>query len=118
MQALQRMIEICSVDLLFDHIAQSCGIDRHIVGGFGFAFCAVRLIAGFGKRDDAVELAAVDAAWEPYAAAATAQCAASVIVTALLTPFVVNWLYKYEEKKGLINYDLPLASEDTEEEAA
>ena len=61
-------------------------------------------------------IAAVDATWEPYAAAATAQCAASVIVTALLTPFVVNFLYKYEEKKGLINYDLPLASEEGEEE--
>ncbi len=63
-------------------------------------------------------IAAVDATWEPYAAAATAQCAASVIVTALLTPFVVNALYKYEEKKGLINYDLPLASEDTGDEEA
>lgn len=62
-------------------------------------------------------IAAVDATWEPYAAAATAQCAASVIVTALLTPFVVNALYKYEEKKGLINYNLPLASEDGEEES-
>jgi len=62
-------------------------------------------------------IAAVDAAWEPYAQAATAQCAASVIVTALLTPFVVNTLYKYEEKKGLINYNLPLASEEGEEES-
>ncbi len=61
-------------------------------------------------------IAAVDATWEPYAATATAQCAASVIVTALLTPFVVNALYKYEEKKGLINYDLPLASEEGVEE--
>ncbi|MBR1919993.1 MAG: 2-keto-3-deoxygluconate permease [Spirochaetales bacterium] len=63
-------------------------------------------------------IAAVDATWEPYAAAATAQCAASVIVTALLTPFVVNALYKYEEKKGLINYNLPLASEEGEEESS
>ena len=61
-------------------------------------------------------IAAVDPTWAPYAASATAQCAASVIVTALVTPFVVNALYKYEEKKGLINYDLPLASEDTGDE--
>lgn len=44
---------------------------------------------------------------------ATAQCAAAVIVTAIVTPLVVNALYKYEEKHGLINYDVPLASEDT-----
>ena len=37
------------------------------------------------------------------------------MMTALLTPFVVNALYKYEEKKGLINYDLPLASEEDDE---
>lgn len=42
-----------------------------------------------------------------------AQCAAAVIVTAIVTPLVVNALYKYEEKHGLINYDVPLASEDT-----
>ena len=83
--------------------------------------CAVGAAVGTSAGNSVATpaaIAAVDAAWEPYAAAATAQCAASVIVTALLTPFVVNWLYKYEEKKGLINYDLPLASEDTEEEAA
>ncbi|MBR1758303.1 MAG: 2-keto-3-deoxygluconate permease [Lachnospiraceae bacterium] len=77
--------------------------------------CAVGAAVGTSAGNSVATpaaIAAVDAAWEPYAAAATAQCAASVIVTALVTPFVVNWLYKYEEKKGLINYDLPLASED------
>ena len=59
----------------------------------------------------------MDSTWAPYAAAATAQCAASVIVTAILTPFVVNTLYQYEEKKGLINYNLPLASEDDKVES-
>ena len=82
--------------------------------------CAVGAAVGTSAGNSVATpaaIAAVDATWEPYAAAATAQCAASVVVTALLTPFVVNWLYKYEEKKGLINYDLPLASEDASEDA-
>ena len=82
--------------------------------------CAVGAAVGTSAGNSVATpaaIAAVDATWEPYAAAATAQCAASVVVTALLTPFVVNWLYKYEEKKGLINYDLPLASEDASENA-
>ena len=82
--------------------------------------CAVGAAVGTSAGNSVATpaaIAAVDATWEPYAAAATAQCAASVVVTTLLTPFVVNWLYKYEEKKGLINYDLPLASEDASEDA-
>lgn len=82
--------------------------------------CAVGAAVGTSAGNSVATpaaIAAVDAAWEPYAAAATAQCAASVIVTAVLTPFVVNALYKYEEKKGLINYDVPLASEETDEVA-
>lgn len=82
--------------------------------------CAVGAAVGTSAGNSVATpaaIAAVDATWEPYAAAATAQCAASVVVTALLTPFVVNWLYKYEERKGLINYDLPLASEDASEDA-
>ncbi len=83
--------------------------------------CAVGAAVGTSAGNSVATpaaIAAVDATWEPYAAAATAQCAASVIVTALLTPFVVNALYKYEEKKGLINYNLPLASEEGEEESS
>lgn len=83
--------------------------------------CAVGAAVGTSAGNSVATpaaIAAVDATWEPYAAAATAQCAASVVVTALLTPFVVNWLYKYEEKKGLINYDLPLASDDDSENSA
>ena len=82
--------------------------------------CAVGAAVGTSAGNSVATpaaIAAVDSTWEPYAAAATAQCAASVVVTALLTPFVVNWLYKYEERKGLINYDLPLASEDASEDA-
>ena len=82
--------------------------------------CAVGAAVGTSAGNSVATpaaIAAVDATWEPYAAAATAQCAASVVDTAQHTPFVVNWLYKYEEKKGLINYDLPLASEDASEDA-
>ena len=81
--------------------------------------CAVGAAVGTSAGNSVATpaaIAAVDATWEPYAAAATAQCAASVIVTAILTPFVVNALYKYEEKKGLINYNVPLASEEIEED--
>lgn len=77
--------------------------------------CAVGAAVGTSAGNSVATpaaIAAVDATWAPYAAEATAQCSASVIVTAVLTPFVVNWLYKYEEKHGLINYDVPLASEE------
>ncbi|MGI5172583.1 2-keto-3-deoxygluconate permease [Treponema sp. OMZ 840] len=77
--------------------------------------CAVGAAVGTSAGNSVATpaaIAAIDPTWAPYAAAATAQCAASVIVTAIVTPFVVNALYKYEEKKGLINYDVPLASEE------
>ncbi|MGE4283837.1 MAG: 2-keto-3-deoxygluconate permease [Clostridia bacterium] len=54
-------------------------------------------------------IAAIDAGWLPYADVATAQVAASIVVTAIVIPFLVDWLYKREVKKGLINYDVPLA---------
>lgn len=57
-------------------------------------------------------IAAADPAWEPYVATATAQCAASIMITAILTPLVVSTIYKYEDKHGYINYDVPLASEE------
>ncbi|MBR1938129.1 MAG: 2-keto-3-deoxygluconate permease [Spirochaetales bacterium] len=82
--------------------------------------CAVGAAVGTSAGNSVATpaaIAAVDSTWAPYAAAATAQCAASVIVTAILTPFVVNTLYQYEEKKGLINYNLPLASEDDKVES-
>lgn len=77
--------------------------------------CAVGAAVGTSAGNSVATpaaIAAADPAWAPYVNTATAQCAASVIVTAVLTPFVVNALYKYEEKKGLINYDVPLASEE------
>ena len=54
-------------------------------------------------------IAAIDPTWAPYAEVATAQVAASIVVTAILIPILVDWLYKREQKKGLINYDVPTA---------
>lgn len=54
-------------------------------------------------------IALVDAAWAPYVEVATAQVAASVIVTAILIPLLCDFLYKLEAKKGLLNKDVPLA---------
>ncbi|MCL2852398.1 MAG: 2-keto-3-deoxygluconate permease [Defluviitaleaceae bacterium] len=55
-------------------------------------------------------IAAVDPYWLPFAELATAQVATSILVTALLCPFLVDFLYKWEEKRGLINYDVPPAA--------
>ena len=54
-------------------------------------------------------IALVDAAWAPYVEVATAQVAASVIVTAILIPLLCDFIYKLEAKKGLLNMDVPLA---------
>lgn len=56
-------------------------------------------------------IAAIDAAWLPYAETATAQVACSVMVTAILVPLIVDRLYKWEKKKGLLNMNVPLAGE-------
>ncbi|MBS6396774.1 MAG: 2-keto-3-deoxygluconate permease [Clostridiales bacterium] len=55
-------------------------------------------------------IAAIDAAWLPYVEVATAQVAASVIITAVFVPFLVDWLYKREAKKGQLNYNVKRAS--------
>lgn len=54
-------------------------------------------------------IAAIDPSWLPYAEVATAQVAASVIVTAILVPLIVDRLYKWEEKTGRLNYNVPRA---------
>ena len=54
-------------------------------------------------------IALVDAAWAPYVEVATAQVAASVIVTAILIPLLCDFFYKMEAKKGLLNMDVPRA---------
>ncbi len=54
-------------------------------------------------------IALIDPAWEAFAEVATAQVSASVIVTAVCIPLIVDWLYKFEQKKGLLNLDVPKA---------
>ena len=54
-------------------------------------------------------IALIDPAWEAFAEVATAQVSASVIVTAVCIPLIVDFLYKMEEKKGLLNLDVPKA---------
>ena len=54
-------------------------------------------------------IALIDPAWEAFAEVATAQVAASVIITAVFVPLIVDRLYKWEEKKGLLNLNVPLA---------
>lgn len=51
-------------------------------------------------------IANADPTWAPYVPVAAAQCAAAVIVTALLVPLFVDFLYKREQKKGQLNMDL------------
>ena len=63
-------------------------------------------------------IALIDPAWEQFAEVATAQVAASVIVTAVCIPLIVDFLYKWEEKKGLLNLDVPLAGTAGEVAAA
>lgn len=48
-------------------------------------------------------IALVDPAWAPFAEKATIQVAASIIVTALLVPFLVDFFYRRELKKGQVN---------------
>ncbi|HOE89138.1 MAG: 2-keto-3-deoxygluconate permease [Spirochaetes bacterium ADurb.Bin315] len=47
-------------------------------------------------------IALVDPAWAPYVDKATIQVAASIVVTAILVPFLVDFFYKYELKRGLV----------------
>ena len=55
-------------------------------------------------------IAAIDPTWLPFAEAATAQVATSIMLTAILCPFLVDFLYKWEQKRGLINNNIPPAS--------
>lgn len=56
-------------------------------------------------------IAAVDPTWLPYAERATVQVAAAIVVTAILVPFLVDFFYKYELKRGLVT-DEPAAIDD------
>ncbi len=59
-------------------------------------------------------IALADPAWEPYVATATAQCAAAIIITALVLPFVADFLYKREQAAGTLNWDNPPAGAVTD----
>ena len=54
-------------------------------------------------------IGAVDPFWQPYVAAATAQVACAILITAILCPMVVDYIYRREERKGLINTAIPPA---------
>ena len=59
-------------------------------------------------------IAAIDPTWLPFAEVATAQVAASIVVTAICIPILVDWLYKREKKRGLLNMSVPIAGADDE----
>ena len=75
----------------------------------GVAGAAVGTTAGNALATPAA-IAAVDPSWLPYAEVATVQVATSIMVTAVLCPFLVDFLYKFEQKRGLINEDVPPAA--------
>lgn len=52
-------------------------------------------------------IALIDPSWAPFAERATVQVAASIIITALLVPFLVDFFYRMELKKGLIEGEGP-----------
>ena len=52
-----------------------------------------------GNAATPASLAEADTSLAPYATAATAQMAASCIVTAILCPIFVNFLHRYEVKR-------------------
>ena len=63
-------------------------------------------------------IAAADPSWLPFAEVATAQVATSVMVSAILCPFLVDFLYKWEQKRRLINENIQSASAPDPEPAA
>jgi len=70
-----------------------CIIADRLLGGTGIAGTAASSTAGNSAAvPQAVALA--DASYAPVAAAATVQVAASVIVTAILTPLLTSWWFK------------------------
>jgi 2-keto-3-deoxygluconate permease len=70
-----------------------CIMADRLLGGTGIAGAAASSTAGNAAAvPQAVALA--DTSFAPIAAAATIQVAASVIVTAVLTPLLTSWWYK------------------------
>ncbi len=89
------------------------GVMTAFITGFGGyfalrAFGERRSIAGLAEGSTAgnavgtpAAIAAADISYLPFAAAATAQIAASCIITALLCPFIVVFMHNYLKKKEL-----------------
>jgi len=70
-----------------------------VTGGTGVAGAAISSTAGSGIANPAA-LAAVDPTYALIAPIATSQIAASVIITAFLTPLLTGWVYKRNLKKA------------------
>ena len=75
-----------------------CIVADKLLGGTGIAGAAASSTAGNSATvPQAVALA--DTSYAPVAGAATVQVAASVIVTAILTPFLTSWWFKRVAKE-------------------
>lgn len=91
------------------------GLMTLIVTGLGGLIAYRYLIPKDKRRSDAVgaaigtsagnsaatpaAVAAIDPTWAPYASIATVQVGASVVITAILCPLLVDFLYKLQKKK-------------------
>ena len=90
-----------------------CIVADRLLGGNGIAGAAASSTAGNSAAvPQAVALA--DTSYAPVAGAATVQVAASVIVTAILTPFLTSWWFK----KFTRERELQLANSKTSPESA
>jgi 2-keto-3-deoxygluconate permease len=89
-----------------------CIVADRLCGGTGIAGAAASSTAGNSAAvPQAVALA--DKSYVPVAGAATVQVAASVIVTAILTPLLTSWWFKRvtkerEAKAAFANSDAPV----------
>ncbi len=88
-------------------------VDR-LLGGTGIAGAAASSTAGNSATvPQAVALA--DRSYAPVAEAATVQVAASVIVTAILTPLLTSWWFRRTAASRAANRRAPLSDEAPEE---
>ena len=69
-----------------------------LTGGSGIAGAAISSVGGNAVATPAA-LAAVDSSLAATAAIATPQVAAAVVVTAILCPFMTNWISKHTGKE-------------------
>ena len=81
-----------------------CIVTDRLLGGTGVAGAAASSTAGNSAAvPQAVALA--DTSYAPIAPAATVQVAASVIVTAILTPLLTSWWFKGTMKSSPVAVD-------------